>query len=155
MAIGTDTTPHNMIEEMRAASVFARVAAEDMFTTTTEEVFTAATIGGASALMRDDIGRLAVGMKADIVLVDVKHPSMRPLRDPLRSLIYASAERAVRDVFIDGEQVVGNGKVLTLDMDDACQRAEEGQRRMMQRVPEFDYAGRSIDQITPLSLQLR
>jgi len=153
MAIGTDTTPHNMIEEMRETAVFARIAAEDLFTTSTEEVFTAATVGGAAALMRDDIGRLAVGMKADIVLVDLKHPSMRPLRDPLRSLIYASAERAVRHVFIDGQQVVRDSKVLTLDMEDACVRAEEGQVRMMQRVPEFDYANRTIDEISPLSLE--
>jgi 5-methylthioadenosine/S-adenosylhomocysteine deaminase len=45
-----------------------------MFTATTEDVFTAATIGSAKALLRKDLGRLAVGMKADIVLVDMETP---------------------------------------------------------------------------------
>jgi len=44
------------------------------------------------------IGAIAVGKKADLVLVDLAHPLMRPARDPLRSLIYYAADRAVRDV---------------------------------------------------------
>ena len=34
--------------------------------------------------MRDDLGRLAVGAKSDVVLVDLHHPDMMPARDPLR-----------------------------------------------------------------------
>jgi 5-methylthioadenosine/S-adenosylhomocysteine deaminase len=95
VGIGTNTVPQTMIEEMRAAATFSRIAAENVFTATTEDVFTAATIGSAKALLRKDLGRLAVGMKADIVLVDMETPSMRPARDPLRSLIYSAADRAV------------------------------------------------------------
>ena len=42
---------------------------------------------------------------------------MRPLREPLRSLIFVAAERAVRDVYVDGRLVVENGKCLTIDLD--------------------------------------
>src|SRR4029450_10639064 len=77
-------------------------AAEDIQTVSTADVFHAATVGGARALGRDDIGRLAPGMKADLVLVDLSDVSMRPLRDPLRSLVYTAAERAVRHVYVDG-----------------------------------------------------
>ena len=45
---------------------------------------------------RDDIGKLAPGAKADFVLVDLKNPFMMPARDPLRSLIYTAADRAIR-----------------------------------------------------------
>jgi 5-methylthioadenosine/S-adenosylhomocysteine deaminase len=152
MAIGTDTIPHNMIEEMRAAAIFSRVSAGNIFTASTEDILTAATVGGAKALLRDDIGSLAVGMKADIVLVDLSVPEMRPVRDPLRSLIYSAADRAVKDVFVDGLQVVADGKVLNLDFDDACDRTEQAQRRMMDKVPMLDYAKRTIDQLTPLCL---
>ena len=54
----------------------------------------------------------AVGAKADIVLVDLKHPAMRPKREPLRSLLYLAAERAVRDVYVDGRLVVKYGHCL-------------------------------------------
>ncbi|PPR68636.1 MAG: 5'-deoxyadenosine deaminase, partial [Alphaproteobacteria bacterium MarineAlpha1_Bin1] len=66
----------------------------------------------ARGLRRNDIGRLAVGAKADIVLVDLKHPAMRPKREPLRSLLYVAAERAVRDVYVDGRLVVKYGHCL-------------------------------------------
>ena len=126
-----------------------------MFAITTEQVFHAATVGGATALSRDDIGRLAPGAKADIVLVDLEHPLMRPVRDPLRSLIYHGADRAVRDVYVDGYKVVDDGQVLTLDYHDAITRVEEAQRRMLQQVPSRDYAARSAEQMAPLSLPLR
>jgi 5-methylthioadenosine/S-adenosylhomocysteine deaminase len=152
IGIGTDTTPHNMIEEMRWAAVLGRIAAEDMFAVTTEEVLHAATVGGAAALMREDIGRLAVGCKADLVLVDLSHPLMKPARDPLRSLIYYAADRVVRDVYVGGALVVKNGAVVTLDFDSAAQRLEESQKRMLSQVSTFDYAGRSGEEIAPLSL---
>lgn len=153
LAIGTDTVPHNILEEMRGAAVLSRVAAENVFTATTEDILSAATIGGAKALLRNDIGALAPGMKADIVLVDLLSPSMRPTRDPLRSLVYAAADRAVKDVFVGGEQVVADRKVLTMNYDDACAGVEAAQIRMMEKVSKLDYAGRTIEQIAPLSLQ--
>jgi hypothetical protein len=86
------------------------------------EIFNAATIGGARALGRDNIGRLAVGCKADIVIVDCAHPAMRPCHDPLRSLVYSASDRAVAHVFVDGEQVVRDQKVLTIDYEGRASR---------------------------------
>ena len=114
MGIGTDTFPHNMIEEIRTVAVFARIAAQDINTLQVSDVFAAATVGGANALERDDLGRLKAGAKADIVVVDGHHVDMRPLRDPLRSLIFSAAERAVRDVYVNGTMVVEAGKTLSL-----------------------------------------
>ncbi|MGQ0663680.1 MAG: amidohydrolase family protein [Pseudomonadota bacterium] len=152
VGIGTDTHPHNMLEEMRTAAILARVAAEDMGAVSTADIFHAATVGGARALGREDLGRLAPGMKADLVLVDAGHPAMRPLRDPLRSLIYTAAERAVRDVYVDGAKVVENGKVLTCDFAAGAERVEAAQRRAEDRVPEKDPKGLRGDQISPLAL---
>ena len=154
MGLGTDCAPHNLLEEMGRAAVLARIAAEDITTVATADLFHAATAGGAKALLRDDIGRLAPGAKADVVLVDVTHPQMRPARDPLRSLVYTAAERAVRDVYVDGRKVVADGAVLTLDREEALGRAEEAQRKMIADVPKHDYAGRSAEEITPISLPM-
>jgi 5-methylthioadenosine/S-adenosylhomocysteine deaminase len=154
MGLGTDTTPHNLVEEMRKAAVLARIAARDIETVTTSSLLDAATIGGAKAVMRDDLGRIAPGKKADLVLVDLTVPQMRPTRDPLRSFVYHAADRAVRDVFVDGRQVVGGAKVLTLDQADAADRLDHAQRRMIEATPRRDYRGRTAEAITPLSLPL-
>jgi cytosine/adenosine deaminase-related metal-dependent hydrolase len=155
IGFGTDVAPHNLIEEMRLAAILARVSAEDITTTSTAELFHAATVGGASALGRDDIGRLAPGMKADFVLVDLTCPFMMPARDPLRSLIYTAADRAVHAVYVDGNKVVENKRVLTLDHAGALEIVAEAQARMAADVPNHDWRGRRADEIAPLSLRVR
>jgi 5-methylthioadenosine/S-adenosylhomocysteine deaminase len=154
MGLGTDCAPHNLVEEMRKAAVLARIAARDIHAVSTADLFHAATVGGATALGRDDLGRLAPGMKADLVLVDLACPQMQPARDPLRSFVYHAADRAVRDVFIDGGQVVADGVVATLDQVAAAARLAEAQRRIEAAVPRRDYRGRSGTDIAPLSLPL-
>jgi len=149
LGVGTDTFPHNMLEEMRTAAYNARITAGDAHTLRTTDIFNAATVGGAKALGRNDIGRLAPGMKADLVLVDVTHPAMRPLHDPIRSLVYTAGERAVRDVYVDGRQVVRNGKALAFDYADAAARLEAAQRRAIEKVPGFDWARRSVAELMP------
>jgi cytosine/adenosine deaminase-related metal-dependent hydrolase len=154
MGLGTDTTPHNLVEEMRKAAIFARIAARDVAAVTTADLLHAATVGGARALMREDIGRIAVDKKADLVGVDLTVAQMIPARDPLRSFVYHAADRAVREVFVDGRQVVAEGKVVTLDQAAAGERLVQAQRRMLAAAPSRDYRGRTAEEIVPLSLPL-
>jgi hypothetical protein len=79
---------------------------------------------------------------------------MVPARDPLRSFIYHAADRAVRDVFVDGRQIVAAGKVVSLDQADAGRRLTDAQRRMLETAPQRDYRGRNAERISPLSLPL-
>jgi cytosine/adenosine deaminase-related metal-dependent hydrolase len=155
LGIGTDQSPHNLIEEMRSAIIAGRFAGDSMKELGASEVLEMATVGGANALNREDIGKLAPGMKADLVLVDLSDHSMQPVRDPMLNLVYHAADRGVRDVFIDGERVVGDGEVLTIDYEDALDRCGDAQRSMLGQVQNFDYAGRSIDEMIPLSLPIR
>jgi 5-methylthioadenosine/S-adenosylhomocysteine deaminase len=154
MGLGTDTTPHNLVEEMRKAAILARIAARDVAAVTTADLLHAATVGGAKALMREDLGRIAVDKKADLVVVDLTVAQMIPARDPLRSFVYHAADRAVRDVFVDGRQVVAEGKVVTLDQAAAGERLVQAQRRMLAAAPQRDYRGRTAAEIVPLSLPL-
>jgi cytosine/adenosine deaminase-related metal-dependent hydrolase len=154
IGIGTDTYPHNMIEEMRAAVVTSRLASGNVWDLRTSDVFNAATLGGAAALGRDDIGRIAPGAKADLVLIDVTHPTMRPVRDPIRSLIYAAAERPVRAVFVDGRAVVEDRKLVTLDLETASAEVEQAQRRIEAAVAGRDWAGRDHAEISPYTYEL-
>jgi len=154
MGMGTDCSPHNLVEEMRKASVLARIAARDIHAVDVADFLHAATAGGAIALLRDDIGRLAPGKKADLVLVDLATPQMQPARDPLRGFVYHAADRAVRDVFVDGVQVVAGRKVLTMDQADAALRLAAAQERMEAAAPQHDYRRRRAEEIAPLSLPL-
>lgn len=149
MGLGTDTYPHNMLDEMRLAAYLARTQANDPRSLTTTELFDAATIGGARALGRDDIGRLAAGCRADFVLVDVAHPMMRPGRDPVRSLVYAAGDRALKDVFVDGRKVVADGEVVTMDYRAAAAHLHEAQKRVIANAPNQDWAHRPVDQVSP------
>ncbi len=121
----------------------------------TRDVYNAATLGGAKALHRDDVGKLAVGAKADIVVVDAKHPAMMPLREPIRSLVYVAGDRAVRDVYVDGTAVVREGQVVNIDYAAASQALEEAQLRAMAETPKLDWAGRKVDELAPLVLPIK
>ena len=154
MGIGTDTYPHNFIEEMRNAVYIARAAAGRLDDTFASDVFDAATIGGAKALRRDDIGRLATGAQSDLVLVDVQDRSMRPLYDPLRSLVFAAGERPITDVFVGGEAIVRNRVCQTIDLEAATEALQEAQKRAAALVPERDWKGRTMSQLAPLSFPM-
>jgi cytosine/adenosine deaminase-related metal-dependent hydrolase len=139
---------------MRSAFTISRVVAGTVDDVTTLDVFNAASVGGARALLRDDIGRLKVGAKADLVVIDLKHPAMMPMREPIRSLLYVAADRAVRDVYVDGQQVVADGRAVNLDYQAASEALEEAQKRSMQEVPKRDWAGRAADELAPLVLPI-
>jgi 5-methylthioadenosine/S-adenosylhomocysteine deaminase len=154
VGIGTDSYPFNMIEEMREALICSRIAGRSVFDLDTQGVVTSATIGGATALGRPDIGRIATGAKADLVLVDLGHPSMQPVHDPLRNLIHCSAERAIRDVFVDGHAVVEGRRVLNLDYEGAVRELQDAQKRACRRAEQLDPQGRSGAVLAPYSLPL-
>jgi 5-methylthioadenosine/S-adenosylhomocysteine deaminase len=153
LGLGTDTYPHNMLDEMRLAAYVARTQATDPRTLSSSDLFHAATIGGAQALGRDDIGRLAVGCRADFSLVNVTHPRMQPARDPLRSLIYSAGDRALKAVYVDGHKVVEDGEVLTMDYRAAAAHLHESQKRIEGQVPQRDWAHRSAEQIAPTTFR--
>ena len=155
VGLGTDCAPHNLVEEMRLAIHAGRLMSEDIRTIDTAGAFEAATFGGAAALGRDDIGALAPGMAADVVLVDLRHPLMQPARDPLRSFVFHAADRAVRTVLVDGEVILADGQPVHLDPEAAAATLAEAQARMIRDVPKIDYAQRAGDAITPLSLPVQ
>jgi 5-methylthioadenosine/S-adenosylhomocysteine deaminase len=154
VGIGTDSYPFNMLEEMREAMICSRVAGRSVFDLNTSGLFSAATTGGAKALGRSDIGRLAPGAKADLALVDLSHPAMQPIHDPLRNLIHCAAERAIRDVYVDGQVVVKDHRVANLDYDGAVRELQDAQRRASRRAEREDPQSRPLATLAPYSLPL-
>jgi hypothetical protein len=77
---------------------------------------------------------------------------MQPVRDPLRSLVFTAADRAVKSVYVDGQKVMADGRVLTLDHQAALAAVAEGQQRMLRDAPAHDWAGREAAEVFPVSL---
>ncbi len=93
-------------------------------------MYEAATVGGARALGRDDLGRLAPGAKADVTIVDLRHIHIGPADDPIRSLVHYATQRDVEHVFVDGVQVVDHGRVKGLDERSVLAAMEPVNRKM-------------------------
>jgi hypothetical protein len=79
---------------------------------------------------------------------------MKPLYDPLRSLIFVAGERPIQDVFVNGEAIVRNGDCLTIDLEAATQALQEAQKRAAALTSERDWAGRTISELAPLSFPM-
>ena len=142
VGIGTDTYPHNMLDEMRTAALAARLSAGTVTDLTYRDVFECATVGGAAALGRNDLGRVAPGCLADFASIALDHPAMMPVREPLRSLLVVAAERAVQDVYVGGEPVVRDGRLQTIDLEAESARLQRAQQAMLGAVSGLDWAGR-------------
>jgi len=149
MSLGTDTNPQSVIEAMRWAAVLSKTMERNTQATTATHVFDAATLGGARALGRDDLGRIAPGAKADLVLWKGRSWGMTPLRDPVKNLVYNATAEDVDRVWVNGRQVVDGGRVLAADERAILDTLQAGGDRMWPRMREFDWAGRGADELAP------
>lgn len=152
VALGTDSYPFNMLEEMRQAMICSRVAGGSVFDVGTADLFEAATLAGARGLGRSDIGRIAPGAKADFSIIDLKHAAMQPVYDPLRNLLHCAAERAVEAVYVDGSAVMRQGKPVHLDYDGALAELQEAQDFAIRHLQANDPAKRPSDSLARRSL---
>lgn len=151
MTLGTDTFPQDIIQEMKCAAVFSKIATQDTFRTTAAQVFNAATLNGAKALGRTDIGRLCKGAKADIVIVGTDNMEMSPLRDPIKALIYTGISQNIDKVIVDGILRVDQGNVLGIDFQSLRKQMQHANERMCKKVHSRDYKGRKDTEIAPMS----
>ena len=91
-----------------------------------------ATYGGArSALLHEEVGAIAPGMKADLVLYDLNTTSFIPRGDLPIHLVYAEHGQSIRKVFINGQLVVQDGQVLTVN-------EQEILAELLERLPEYE-----------------
>ena len=151
VALGTDTNPQSVIEAMRWAAVGSKTVERNTGATSAGDVFDAATLGGARALGRDDLGRIAVGASADLVLWKARSWNMTPLRDPIKNIVYNATAEDVDRVYVGGRLVVDRGRVLAADETKILADLQAGGDRMWPRMRQFDWAGRGADELSPLS----
>lgn len=151
VGLGTDTYPRDLVSEMRWASLLCKVVEHDFTLATAGDALTAATLGGARALRRDDLGRLAPGAKADIVVVDLGKLRIGPYRDPIKALVNCAVMDDVARVFVDGRSVVERGRVVGVDEEKLLADAQAEAERLWKTVPEWHWEKLTADELSPLA----
>jgi cytosine/adenosine deaminase-related metal-dependent hydrolase len=146
VSLGTDTSPHDMLMEMRTASLMSKLADGDPVSGLAREVFDAATLGGARALGRADLGKLEAGAQADIVLVDLQKTHIGPVGadDPIKALVYCAQGSDVDTVMVDGVIRVQDGELLGSDGDALRRGADRFNARLRVSAGRAIYAGRPV-----------
>ena len=138
VAIGADGAPCNnrldAFAEMRLAALIQkpRLGADAL---PAAQVLELATLGGARALgLEDEIGRIAPGRRADLVVLDLSQPHLHPfLGDPVSLIVYSARASDVRDVFVDGRPVVLGHELLTAPLDHIVHEADRAAAELQRR----------------------
>jgi len=118
----------NLVAEARMAMLLQRVAggADKM---SAREALEIATLGGARVLGRGDCGSIEVGKRADLAVWDVSGIEAAGSWDPVAILLAGPAR--VKHLFVEGRQVVGDGRMLTIDLDAVVARQNRLARALM------------------------
>ena len=151
MTIGTDFAPHDILAEMRCTMLMSRVADRSFLSGTPRDVFDAATVNAARALGRDDLGRLAPGARADLVVFDLAQMHFGPVHDPIKSLVENGAGADIDLVMVDGKVVVRDGQLATVSQRELLAAARAEADKAWADVPNWSWGGRAIDDMVPPS----
>ncbi len=117
VGLGTDWTASDnamdMIWEARLAALVGKQSAGDPTALPVATMLRMMTIEGARALGMDHIvGSIEVGKRADLVVWDLDRLEMAPAHDLGANLLYSASPRSVRDVIVDGEMLVRQGRLV-------------------------------------------
>ena len=151
MTLGTDTAPQSMIESLRWAAVCSKIVDRRTDVATAADVFNAATLNGAKALGRNDLGRIEVGAKADMLIWDGDSIFMTPLRDPIKNIVYSAQAEDLNTVIIDGVVRMRDRQIPGVDMKQLARNLQAAGERMWPAMQQHDWNNRGVDQLSPLS----
>jgi len=120
VGIGTDGAASNnnldMFQEMKSAALLQKVRTYDSTVISSYQALAMATSCGAKALGIDNmVGKIQAGLQADIILVDFNSPHLQPLHDVNAHLVYSAGAADVDTVIINGEVVMRNKVMKTID----------------------------------------
>ncbi len=154
IALGTDTFPPDMIRVIDYGSNLGKIATRNQAGSTAADLFRAATLGGARALGRDDLGRLAPGARADITIVDLSALHSGPIDDPIRTMLYNTNGTSVHTVIINGRTVMANRQLPGTDVAALRAQAQDYFERYKAAYTERDYLHRAPDDLFPPSFKV-
>lgn len=129
VALGTDgccsNNTHDLFEEVKLAALLQKGVSGDPTCVTAYESLKMATVGGAKAQGREnEIGRIAEGFDADMILIDADSPILRPVYDPISTTVYSATGRDVCLTMVQGRILYENGQFTTIDVEQAMHEVE-------------------------------
>jgi 5-methylthioadenosine/S-adenosylhomocysteine deaminase len=138
IANGTDNNTNDLFEVMRVALLTERISRDDPFPGVRpqpEDVLEDATLGGARALRQArTIGSLEVGKKADLLVVDTQRAHLVPAGRIVSAWIHNGQPSDIESVMVDGQFIMRNRKVQTLDEAAIVAEADKVGRRVWNQV---------------------
>jgi len=147
LAIGTDTFPPDFFQNIRSASMISRILQGEVKDSTYADLFRAATLGGAKFLGREDLGRLAPGAKADIIVVDLDGFHMGTVEDPIRTMITCGSGRDVKMSIINGRIVMKDRLIPNIDLVEVRIKGQKYFDKMRLGYLERDYQHLPADEL--------
>lgn len=151
IAMGTDTAPADMLMNLLVGLIACRINDRAPDRVRCADLFDAATLGGARALGRDDLGRLAPGARADIAVFGLDDAVMAPSIDPITTLVAGGSGKVTRAVFVDGRLSMRGGEVAGIDMTAARRRAQRQFDGLAAKYPERSWGHPPVSDIFPPS----
>lgn len=128
ICIGTDSAASNnslnMFSDMRATALIHKGTSKSAQAVSAFEVFNAATVNGAKAL-KINSGQIKEGKAADIAILDLNCPQMRPMNNLMSALSYSANGSEVETVIINGKIVMEDGKLCFIDEDELYKNVEK------------------------------
>ncbi len=138
IALGTDNNTNDLMSVMRTALLTERIKRDDPFPGTLpqpEDSLEDATLGGARALVKEkELGTLEVGKIADLIVVDTMRPYLVPAGRFISAWIHNGQPSDVESVMVDGEFIMRDRKVLTLDEAALLAEADKVGKRVWNKV---------------------
>ncbi|MFG6083623.1 amidohydrolase family protein [Paracoccus litorisediminis] len=155
IAMGTDTTPPDMLLNLLVGLIACRMNDGGPERVMTRDFFDAATLGGAKALGRSDLGRLMPGARADIAVFGLDDVTMAPSIDPITTLVAGGSGKVTKAVFVDGRLSMRFGQVAGIDMQTARDQAQAQFDRLIAQYPARTWDHPPVEEIFPPSYPLR
>ena len=134
LAIGTDGPSSNngldMFREMYLTCVLQKIKNKDAASTDANEVLKMATVGSAGCMGLNDCDCIDVGKKADLIVIDLKKPSMQPVHNITKNLVYSGSKDCVKLTMVNGKILYENGEFPSLDIEKIYNEADEVVKRI-------------------------
>jgi cytosine/adenosine deaminase-related metal-dependent hydrolase len=138
IANGTDNNTNDLFEVMRIALLTERIRRDDAFPGVRpqpEDMLEDATLGGARAVHQEQrVGSLDVGKKADLLVLDTQRAHLVPAGRIVSAWIHNGQPSDIESVMVDGQFIMRNRKVLTMDEDRIIADADRVGRRIWTQV---------------------
>ena len=144
MGMGSDNMDENMLHVMRTGLFAERLRRHTPMSPQPEQILEWATMGSARARgLGEEVGSLEVGKKADLFMINTMRPHLVPNHRIVSAFIHNGQADDIEAVMVDGNWLMKDGKLLTIDEEDVVGRAEEmGQavwRRLLDRNPSVHF----------------